>query len=85
MPKNLMQPRHRRRMQPHHEYELREVYLPRGTSRAQARRMLTEHAEYGAWELSRLRMFPDGSRRVILRRRIIRATLTIDFDEIYDA
>lgn len=67
------------------EYELREVYLPRGTSRNQARSVLTEQAEYGAWELARLRLYPDGSRRVWLRRKIIRAMRTLDFDQIYDA
>jgi hypothetical protein len=40
------------------------------------RRLLTDHAEYGGWELDRLRMFPDGSRRIILRRKIIRVTRT---------
>ncbi|WP_235487758.1 DUF5703 family protein, partial [Frankia sp. AvcI1] len=31
--------------------------------------ILTMHAEFGDWELERLRLFPDGSRRVVLRRR----------------
>ena len=30
--------------------------------------MLTMHAEYGGWELDRLRLYPDGTRRVVLRR-----------------
>ena len=38
------------------------LYLPRGTSRDAARRLLTDHAEYGEWELARLRLFADGSR-----------------------
>ncbi|MFC7219324.1 DUF5703 family protein [Streptomyces polyrhachis] len=54
------------------EYEFRDVYVPRGVSRSAATRLLTDHAEYGHWELHRLRLFPDGSRRVRLRRRIIR-------------
>lgn len=54
------------------EYEFRNVFVPRGVSRAAATRLLTEHAEYGHWELDRLRLFPDGSRRVRLRRRVIR-------------
>ena len=58
------------------EYEFQHLYLPRGTSRGAARRLLTEHAEYGHWELQRLRLFADGSRRVTLRRRIIRAVRT---------
>ncbi|MHB1614932.1 MAG: DUF5703 family protein [Actinomycetes bacterium] len=58
------------------EYEFEHLVLPRGTSRADARRLLTDRAEYGHWELARLRLNPDGSRRVWLRRTIIRATRT---------
>ncbi len=58
------------------EYEYQQLYLPRGTSRQEARRLLTDHAEYGHWELARLRLFPDGSRRVVLRRRVIRVLRT---------
>lgn len=54
------------------EYEFRDVYVPRGVSRKAATQLLTEHAEYGHWELARVRLYPDGSRRVRLRRRIIR-------------
>ncbi|MFF2655522.1 DUF5703 family protein [Streptomyces sp. NPDC058045] len=54
------------------EYEFADVYVPRGVSRKETTRLLTDHAEYGHWELHRLRLFPDGSRRVRLRRRIIR-------------
>ena len=54
------------------EYEFQDLYVPRGVSRNDTRRMLTDHAEYGHWELDRLRLYPDGSRRVRLRRRIIR-------------
>jgi len=59
------------------EYAYMVVTLPRGTSREAARRILTDHAEYGEWELARLRLFADGSRKVTLRRRIIRAVRTI--------
>jgi Family of unknown function (DUF5703) len=58
------------------EYDYLVLYLPRGTSRDAARRILTDHAEYGDWELSRLRLFADGSRKATLRRRIIRAIRT---------
>jgi len=54
------------------EYEFRDVYVPRGVSRKATTRLLTEQAEYGHWELARTRLYPDGSRRVRLRRRIIR-------------
>jgi len=56
------------------EYSYLVVYLPRGTPRDAARRILTDHAEYGNWELSRLRMYPDGTREATLRRLIIRQT-----------
>jgi hypothetical protein len=59
------------------EYEYRLLYLPRGTSRGAARRVLTDWAEYGHWELARLRLYADGSRRVWLRRKIIRAVSTL--------
>ncbi|MEU7039914.1 DUF5703 family protein [Streptomyces varsoviensis] len=54
------------------EYEFCDVYVPRGVSRKATARLLTDHAEYGHWELDRLRLNPDGSRKVRLRRRIIR-------------
>lgn len=56
------------------EYSYLVLYIPRSTTRDAARRLLTDHAEYGHWELSRLRMFPDGSRKATLRRMIIRQT-----------
>jgi hypothetical protein len=62
------------------EYAYLVVYLPRGTSRDArdtARRILADHAEYGDWELSRLRLNADGSRKATLRRRIIRPVRTM--------
>jgi Family of unknown function (DUF5703) len=58
------------------QYSYLMLYLPRGTSRDAARRILTDHAEYGNWELSRLRLYPDGSRKATLRRLIIRQART---------
>ncbi|MGW8633246.1 DUF5703 family protein [Streptomyces sp. NPDC055793] len=54
------------------EYEFVDVYVPRGVTRTETTRLLTEHAEYGHWELYRLTLLLDGSRKVRLRRRIIR-------------
>ncbi|MGI5493334.1 MULTISPECIES: DUF5703 family protein [Microtetraspora] len=59
------------------DYSYKDLYLPCGTSREAARQVLTEHAEYGSWELDRLRLYPDGSRRVRLRRKIIRVVRTM--------
>jgi hypothetical protein len=58
------------------EYDYLVLHLPRGTTRDAARRILTEHAEYGSWELARLRLYADGSRKATLRRRIMRVVKT---------
>jgi len=59
------------------EYEYRRMLLPRGTGRNAAQRVLTDAAEHGHWELDRLRLYPDGTRRVVLRRRIMRVRSTL--------
>src|SRR5450432_2871224 len=58
------------------EYSYLVLNFSRGTSRDAARRILTDHAEYGHWELSRLRLYADGSRKATLRRKVIRAVRT---------
>ncbi len=58
-------------------YEYRVLTLGRGTSRGEARRLLTEHAELGRWELARTRLYAGGERKVWLRRRIIRVRSTL--------
>jgi hypothetical protein len=57
-------------------WEFREISLPRGTSREVARQMLTGAAETGHWELARTRIYPDGRRTVLLRRRVYRVART---------
>ncbi|GGP03566.1 DUF5703 family protein [Nonomuraea glycinis] len=59
------------------DYSYMDIFIPRDLSREAARQLLTEHAEYGQWELSRVRLYPDGSRRVRLRRRIMRVRSTL--------
>lgn len=59
------------------EYEVHKVRLDRTMSRSAVRRLLTEHAEYGGWELQRLRRYRDGSRDVWIRRKIVRARATV--------
>ena len=63
------------------EYEETKVRLDRTVPRSAVRKLLTDHAEYGGWELARLRLYPDGSRKIELRRKIIRvrSTLTPEF------
>ncbi|MEJ7705906.1 MAG: DUF5703 family protein [Nocardioidaceae bacterium] len=59
------------------DYEIQRFSLPRTLSRSAVRRLLIDHAEYGGWELARLRRFPDGTRKVELRRKIIRVRSTL--------
>jgi len=58
------------------EYEFQRLTLPRDLSRNVVTRLLVDRAEHGGWELDRLRIAHDGSRRVILRRKIIRQRST---------
>ncbi len=58
------------------DFEYRMFSMPRGTSRSEARKLLTEHAEYGRWELARVQISFGGARRIWLRRRIIRVERT---------
>jgi hypothetical protein len=62
----------RRALRPGVEYEFDQITLSRDLSRNVVTRLLVERAEQGGWELDRLRLTPDGTRRVVLRRRIIR-------------
>ena len=62
----------RRALNPGVEYEFERLTLSRDFSRNVVTRMLVDRAERGGWELDRLRIGPDGMRRVVLRRKIIR-------------
>lgn len=62
----------RQALRPGVEYEFDKLLISREVSRGAVTRMLVELAEQGGWELDRLRLGPDGTRRVQLRRRIIR-------------
>jgi hypothetical protein len=54
------------------EYEYLVLSFGREVGRNDIRRQLTEHAEYGRWELERTRTYLGGRTRTWLRRRIIR-------------
>jgi hypothetical protein len=51
------------------EWEYRPVKLPGDVSRMTAAVRLAIQAEFGGWELSRVRLYPGGVRKVVLRRR----------------
>jgi hypothetical protein len=58
------------------EYEFEQVTFPRHVSRNVVAKLLTEQAEHSGWELAKVRIRPDGTRRVVLRRKIIRQART---------
>ncbi len=51
------------------EWEWAPLRLPPDVTRISASIRLSIEAEYRGWELTRVRAYTDGSRRVLLRRR----------------
>lgn len=51
------------------EYDWVPLRLPPDVTRLSASTRLSIEAEYRGWELTRVRLYTDGSRRVLLRRR----------------
>jgi hypothetical protein len=58
------------------EWEFERITFDREFSRNMVAKLLVERAEHGGWELDRVQIGPDGRRRVVLRRKIIRAVRT---------
>jgi hypothetical protein len=59
------------------EWEFAKLTIARDFSRHVVTKMLVDRAEHGGWELDRVRVSPDGTRRVVLRRKIIRVRPTL--------
>lgn len=57
------------------EYDWVPLRLPPDVTRISASIRLSIEAEYRGWELTRVRAYTDGSRRVLLRRRKSAATM----------
>lgn len=51
------------------DYEWIPLRLPPDVTRISASTRLSIEAEYRGWELTRVRLYTDGSRRVLLRRK----------------
>ena len=51
------------------DYEWIPLRLPPDLTRINASTRLSIEAEYRGWELTRVRLYTDGSRRVLLRRK----------------
>lgn len=60
------------------EYEWVPLRLPPDVTRVSASLRLSIEAEYRGWELTRVRLYTDGSRRVLLRRRKSAAWANVD-------
>jgi len=58
------------------EWEFAKLTIARDFSRNVVTKMLVERAEHGGWELDRVQIGADGTRRIVLRRKIIRAVRT---------
>ena len=67
----------RRPLTPGVEWEYERITIAREYPRPVVTKMLVERAEHGGWELDRVRVAPDGTRRVVLRRKIIRVRPTL--------
>ena len=52
--------------------------IARSASKAEYHQKLVEAAEIGTWEVRRVLVFPDGTRRVTLRRRQVRVVATVN-------
>jgi hypothetical protein len=68
-----------RPLRPGVEWQFEKLLIPRELSRNAVTRMLVDRAEHGGWELDRVQVSPDGTRRVVLRRKIIRQRSTVYF------
>jgi hypothetical protein len=62
------------------EYEWVPLRLPPEVTRLSASTRLSIEAEYRGWELTRVRLYTDGSRRVLLRRKKSRINGTDGID-----
>ena len=56
-------------MEPADEWEYAPLRIPSNTDRQTAAVQLMLNAEYGGWELAKVRLHADGTRKVMLRRR----------------
>jgi hypothetical protein len=52
------------------DYEYVPLRLPSNVDRLTAAAQLAIQAEYAGWELARVRLYRDGTRQVVLRRRV---------------
>jgi hypothetical protein len=51
------------------EYEYAPLRIPAGASRSAAAQFMSMQSETGGWELARLQLHADGTRKILMRRR----------------
>ncbi|QOC92393.1 DUF5703 family protein [Micromonospora craniellae] len=56
------------------DYEYAPLRLPPNVDRLAAAAQLAIQAEFSGWELARVQLFRDGTRQVVLRRRLASGT-----------
>jgi hypothetical protein len=52
------------------DYEYAPLRLPSNVDRLTATAQLTIQAEYAGWELAKVQLYRDGTRKVVLRRPV---------------
>lgn len=52
------------------DYEYAPLRMPANIDRPTAAAQLAIQAEFSGWELARVQVFADGTRKVLLRRRV---------------
>lgn len=62
---------------PAKDYEYLVLSVDPYESLPEARRLISDHAEYGKWELQRTRIYRGGQHRYWLRRKIMRVQRTV--------
>ncbi|MDR0627478.1 MAG: DUF5703 family protein [Bifidobacteriaceae bacterium] len=60
-------------------YEYRVVTVPANLTSGAARRLITDQAEYGRWEMARSARYWGGAKRVWLRRKTLKVESTVWF------
>lgn len=62
---------------PRQNWEYLVITVDPQDSLKEARRRLTEHSEYGKWELRRTLLYQGGTRRYWMRRRVMKVRSTL--------
>ncbi|MDR3107715.1 MAG: DUF5703 family protein [Bifidobacteriaceae bacterium] len=58
-------------------YEYRVVTVPAQTPPGASRKLITDQAEYGRWEMARSARYRGGAKRVWLRRKTLKVESTL--------